>query len=121
MDIKHLIYVLNYTAIYINIFYINRNNISLNNKDGGITIKSSTYASLVTVIFIKHKNKIATSVDSVIKTTDQLCMELKLENDLSHMTKYRIISDMLKNRILSTRKTSRNRKLRLSKNIIDVL
>ena len=48
-------------------------------------------------------------------------MELKLENDLSHMTKYRIISDMLKNKILSTRKTSRNRKLRLSKNIINIL
>ena len=84
-------------------------------------IKSTTYASLVTVIFIKHKNKIATSIGSVIKTTDRLCDKLELKNDLSHMTKYRIISDMLKNKIISTRKTNKNIKLRLSKRIINVL
>jgi hypothetical protein len=87
----------------------------------GEFLKSSTYASLVTLIFVKYKNQIATSIDSVIRTTDKLCNELHLENDLSHMTKYRVITDMLQSRILATRKTAKNRKLRLSKKMRDML
>jgi len=82
-------------------------------------LKSSTYASLVTIIFLKHKNKISRSIESAIRTTDKLCNDLKLKNDLSHMTKYRIISDLLRSGILITRKTLKNKKLRLSKKIID--
>ena len=84
-------------------------------------MKSSTYASIVTIIFLKHKNQISKSIDSAIRTTDKLCKDLKLKNDLSHMTKYRIISDLLQSGILTTRKTKRNKKLRLSKKIINFL
>ena len=80
-------------------------------------MKSSTYASLVTIIFLKYKNQIATSIDSVIRTTDKLCEELDLEVNLSHMTKYRIITDLLGSKILATRKSNKNRKLRLSKRV----
>ena len=84
-------------------------------------MKSTTYASLVTIVFVIHKDHIATSIDGVLREVDDLCDELGLECNLSHMTKYRIISDMLKNHILATRKTSKNRKLRLSKRIRDLL
>lgn len=80
-------------------------------------MKSTTYASLVTIIFVIHKDHIATSIDGALREVDQLCKELGLQCDLSHMTKYRIISDMLKNNLLITRKTKKNKKLRLSKAI----
>jgi len=82
-------------------------------------LKSSTYTSLVTIIFLKHKSKMSNSIESAIRTTDKLCYDLKLKNDLSHMTKYRIIVDLLQSGILTTRKTRKNKKLRLSKKIID--
>jgi len=82
-------------------------------------LKSSTYASIVTIIFLKYKNKMSRSIESAIRTTDKLCNDLKLKNNLSHMTKYRIISDLLKSEILVTRKTRKNKKLRLSKKIVD--
>lgn len=80
-------------------------------------MKSTTYASLVTIIFVIHKDHIATSIDGALREVDQLCKELGLQCDLSHMTKYRIISDMLKHNLLITRKTKKNKKLRLSKAI----
>lgn len=77
-------------------------------------VRSSTYASVVTIVFLQHKNDISRSIESVIRTTDQVCERLKLHNDLSHMTKYRIISDLLQSSILNARKTKKNKKLRLS-------
>jgi len=72
-------------------------------------MKSTTYASLVTIIFVVHKDHIATSIDGALREVDQLCKELGLQCDLSHMTKYRIISDMLKHNLLITRKTKKNK------------
>lgn len=83
-------------------------------------MKSSTYASLVTLIFLKHRGKVSKSIESVIGATDCLCAELELEDDLSHMTKYRIISELLQSKILVVRKTSKNKRLKLSKNIIEI-
>ena len=83
-------------------------------------MKSSTYASLVTIIFLKHKYQISKSIESAIKSTDQLCKELGLKDDLSHMTKYRIISDMIQSKILITKKTKKNKKLRLTKRIANL-
>ncbi len=80
-------------------------------------MKSTTYASLVTIIFVVHRDHIATSIDGALREVDALCEELGLHCDLSHMTKYRIISDMLKHNLLITRKTKKNKKLRLSKAI----
>lgn len=48
-------------------------------------MKSSTYSSLVTIIFLKHKKQISKSIESVIRTTDKLCEKLELNNDLNHM------------------------------------
>ena len=52
-------------------------------------MKSSTYSSLVTIVFLQHKNDISKSIESVIRTTDHLCKKLNFRNDLSHMTKYK--------------------------------
>ena len=84
-------------------------------------MKSSTYASLVSIVFVINKDKISTSIDGGIRAVDKLCNDLNLECNLSHMTKYRIISNMLESKILVSRKTNKNKKLRLSKKIIDLL
>jgi enamine deaminase RidA (YjgF/YER057c/UK114 family) len=84
-------------------------------------MKSTTYASLVTIVFVVHRNHIATSIDGALREVDALCEELGLTCDLSHMTKYRIVSDMLKHKLLVTRKTNKNKKLRLSKQIRDLI
>ena len=84
-------------------------------------MKSTTYASLVTIVFVVHRNHIATSIDGALREVDSLCEELGLTCDLSHMTKYRIVSDMLKHKVLVTRKTNKNKKLRLSKQIRDMI
>jgi enamine deaminase RidA (YjgF/YER057c/UK114 family) len=84
-------------------------------------MKSTTYASLVTIVFVIHRNHIATSIDGALREVDNLCEELGLDCDLSHMTKYRIVSDMLKHKVLVTRKTKKNKKLRLSKQLRDML
>lgn len=80
-------------------------------------MKSSTYSSLVTIVFLLHKDDISRSIESIIRTTDKLCSTLELENDLSHMTKYRIISDLIRSSILVSQKTNKNKKIRLSENI----
>ena len=84
-------------------------------------MKSTTYASLVTIVFVVHRNHIATSIDGALREVDTLCEELGLSCDLSHMTKYRIVADMLKHKVLVTRKTNKNKKLRLSKQIRDMI
>ncbi|DAC71728.1 MAG TPA: hypothetical protein DSN98_08885 [Thermoplasmata archaeon] len=84
-------------------------------------VKSSTYASLVTMVFIVHRDAISKSIESVIRSTDQLCLKLGLQNDLSHMTKYRIIADLMHSRILVSQKTKKNMKLKFSQKINDLL
>jgi len=54
-------------------------------------VKYSTFASLVTTVFINHRNKASKSIESVIRTTDKLAKDVGLKNDLLHMAKYRII------------------------------
>lgn len=54
-------------------------------------MKSLTYASLVTIVFINYKNKVSKSIESVMRTTDKLAKDVGLKNDLLHMAKYRII------------------------------
>ena len=83
-------------------------------------MKSSTYASVTTIVFLQHKNDISKSIESVIRTTDQLCDQFDLSNDLSHMTKYRIISDLLQSSILASQKTNKTKKLRLSQKIVNL-
>ena len=87
----------------------------------GDIMKSTTYASLATIVFAIHKDHIATSIDGALREVDALCEKLGLTCDLSHMTKYRIISDMLKHHILITRKTKKNKKLRLAKPLRELL
>ena len=83
--------------------------------------KSSAYASILTIVFLKHKNHISKSIESVIRTTDLYCEKLGMDNDLSHMTKYRIANDLLKSNILTKVETPKNVKLGLSHNIKDML
>lgn len=84
-------------------------------------MKSSIYASLVVIVFFTHRNAISKSIESVIRSTDQLCKKLGYVNDISHMTKYRVISDMLHSNILIARKTKKNIKLTLSAKINKLL
>ena len=83
-------------------------------------MRSATYSSLVTLVFLKNRDKISRSIESAIRSTDKLCEDLGLKNDLSHMTKYRIISELLQSKILVERKTSKNRKVRFSKKISNI-
>jgi hypothetical protein len=80
-------------------------------------IKSPTYASIATIVFIKHKNQISKSIESAIRATDNLCKQFGLANNLSHMTKYRIISDLIQSKILTSTKTAKQKKLKLAQKI----
>jgi hypothetical protein len=80
-------------------------------------MKSSTYASLVTVVFLTHRNAVSKSIESAIRVTDKLCKQLGLVNDISHMTKYRIISDLIQSKILISIKTAKQKKVRLAQKI----
>jgi hypothetical protein len=84
-------------------------------------MKSSTYASLVIIVFLQHRNAMSRSIESVIRTTDQLCKKLGYHHNLSHMTKYRIISDLIESKILTARKTKKNIKITLSYRIHSIL
>jgi len=84
-------------------------------------MKPSTYASLIIIVFLTHRNAISTSIEAVIRSTDLLCKKLGYTNNISHMTKYRIISDMLDSNILIARKTKKNIKLTLSAKINKLL
>jgi hypothetical protein len=77
-------------------------------------MKSSTYGSVVTIVFLTHKDAMTKSIESAIRATDALCKQLGITNNLSHMTKYRIISDLIQSRILVSISTSKKKKVRLS-------
>jgi len=83
-------------------------------------MKPSTYASLLTMVFLTHQNEICKSIEGSIRATDKFCKQFGLENDLSHMTKYRIISDLIQSKILVSIHTAKRRKLRLAKKISDM-
>jgi len=84
-------------------------------------MKPSTYASLVTLVFLTHQNEICKSIESAIRATDAICKQFGLTNDLSHMTKYRVISDMVDSKILVSINTAKRKKLRLAKKITDMM
>ena len=84
-------------------------------------MKPSTYASLATLIFIAHRNDICKSIESAIRSTDALCRHYGLVNDLSHMTKYRIIADLIQSNILVCRTTAKHKKVKLAKKIQELL
>lgn len=46
---------------------------------------------------------------------------MNLKNDLSHMTKYRVIIDLMDSGILDDVQTQRNIKLRLSKDLCNII
>ena len=80
-------------------------------------MKPSTYASLVTIVFLTHQNAICKSIESAIRATDKFSTQLGLANDLSHMTKYRIIADLIQSKILISINTAKQKKLRLAAKI----
>ena len=84
-------------------------------------MKSSTYASLVTIVFLTHRNAVSKSIESALRATDKLCEQLTLPNTLSHMTKYRIISNLIQSKILVTIQTKKQKKLRLAQKISELL
>lgn len=84
-------------------------------------MKPSTYASIVTLVFLAHPDSVCKSIESAIRVTDTLCKDLKVENTLSHMTKYRIISDLIECNILVSIATAKKKKLRLAKKITTLL
>ena len=84
-------------------------------------MKPSTYASLVTLVFLTHQNELCKSIESAIRVTDALCKEFGLVNDLSHMTKYRVIADLIDSKVLVSINTAKRKKLRLAKKITDMI
>jgi len=85
------------------------------------SMKTSTYASLVTLVFLSHPDELCKSIESAIRVTDALCKEFGLTNDLSHMTKYRVIADLIDSKILVSITTAKRKKLRLAKKISDLV
>lgn len=81
-------------------------------------MKPSTYASLVTIVFLLHRNAQSKSIASVIRSTDQLCELLGYEDGISRMTKYRIVRELLSHDILRAHETSKNKKVYLSPGIV---
>lgn len=84
-------------------------------------MKPSTYASLVILVFLMHQDEICKSIESAIRVTDSLCKQFGLVNDLSHMTKYRIIADLIESKILVSIDTAKRKKLRLAKKVLDMI
>ncbi|HVQ00399.1 MAG TPA: hypothetical protein VMT57_02680 [Candidatus Thermoplasmatota archaeon] len=82
-------------------------------------MKSSTYAGLVVIVFVNHRNAVSKSIESAIRATDALCVQLGLDNDLSHMTKYRIVNELLQSKLLVAIRTKKYKKLRLAQKISD--
>jgi len=83
-------------------------------------MKSSTYGSVVTIVFLTHKDAMSKSIESGIRATDALCKQLGITNNLSHMTKYRIISDLIQSKILVSINTSKKKKVRLAEKIVSL-
>jgi len=83
-------------------------------------MKPSTYASLVTIVFLLHRNARSKSIASVIRSTDQLCGVLGYTNTVSRMTKYRIVRELLAFDILRAHATSKNKKVYLSPGIVEL-
>jgi hypothetical protein len=84
-------------------------------------LKPATYASLVTIVFLIHKNAISKSIASVIRSTDQLCDLLGYTNNIGRMTKYRIVAELLRHDILRAQSTAKNKKIFLSPTILNLL
>lgn len=84
-------------------------------------MKPSTYASMVTLVFLTHQNETCKSIESAIRVTDALCQEFGLVNDLSHMTKYRVIADLIDSKVLISLHTAKRKKLRLAKKITEMV
>jgi hypothetical protein len=84
-------------------------------------MKSYTYASLATIVFLKHKTSVSRSIESVIRSADTLAHQLDLDPDLSHMTKYRIVTELMESKILNLQSATVRKKLRLSNEIIHYL
>ena len=84
-------------------------------------MKPSTYASLVILVFLTHQDELCKSIESAIRVTDTLCKQFGLVNDLSHMTKYRVIADLIDSKVLVSINTAKRKKLRLAKKIIDMV
>lgn len=84
-------------------------------------MKPSTYASLVTIVFLIHKNSISKSIASVIRSTDQLCEILGYTTNIGRMTKYRIVAELLRHDILRAQSTAKNKKIFLSPAIVHLL
>jgi len=84
-------------------------------------MKPSTYASMVTLVFLTHQDETCKSIESAIRVTDAFCQEFGLVNDLSHMTKYRVIADLIDSKVLISIHTAKRKKLRLAKKITEMV
>ena len=88
---------------------------------GEVNLKSSTYASIATIVFLKNKEKVCRSIESAIRATDIYCDKLGLKNNLSHMTKYRAINNLIDSNIIDNIDTEKNIRLRLSDRIFKIV
>lgn len=64
-------------------------------------MKSSTYSILVLLVFIHNIEKgECESIKQLIQVADKLASKLSINVDISYMTKYNVIRDLLKQGIL---------------------
>lgn len=81
-------------------------------------MKASTYGSLIMLMFIRNIDKTyCSSIQQVINLTDALADKFKLETDLSYMTKYLIVKNLVESGILVMQKKGKNRKIKLTQKV----
>ena len=81
-----------------------------------------TYATLILLLFIKNINsRQANSIKQVIDLTDALAQKLGYSLDISYMTKFNIVKDMIATNILVGKHTKKRVTVRLSTKIRRVI
>jgi len=70
------------------------------------------------LMFVRNIDKTyCTSIQQVVKLTDSLAEKFKLEPDLSYMTKYLIIKNLVNSELLIIQKKGKNKKVKLPQKV----
>lgn len=81
-------------------------------------MNASTYGSLIMLMFIRNIDKTyCSSIQQVINLTDSLADKFKLKIDLSYMTRYLIVKNLVESGILIMQKKGKNRKIKLAQKV----
>jgi hypothetical protein len=78
-------------------------------------MKSSTYGSFVMLMFIRNIDKTyCDSIQQVVNLTDSLAAKFGISVELSYMTRYLIVKNLVSEGILIMQRSGKNQKIKLS-------